>query len=253
MARLALVIITLNEEKNIERCIKSVEPLADEIIVVDSGSQDRTVQIAQDMGAKVIFRPFDNHISQKNFAFSCATAEWILSLDADEALSDELKESLEKAIQNPNFQGYTFNRLTNYCGRWIRHSGWYPDRKLRLVRNGMAFWTGRNPHDRLALITQQPIGHLKGDLLHYSYYSLEDHLRQMIRFTNISAEELFKEGIKTNLYHLTLKPWLKFIRHYFLRLGFLDGFEGFLIARLSAYGQFLKYARLRELQKKKQS
>lgn len=253
MARLALVVITLNEEKNIERCLRSVEPLADEIIVVDSGSNDRTVEIARERGAKVIVHPFENHISQKNFALSQASAEWVLSLDADEALSDELKKSIEKALQNPQYQGYTFNRLTNYCGRWIRHSGWYPDRKLRLVKNGMAYWTGRNPHDRLVLKTQAHVGHLKGDLLHYSYYSLDDHLRQIMRFTNISAEELFREGVKPNLYHFTLKPWLKFIRHYVLRLGFLDGFEGFQIARLSAYGQFLKYARLRELQKQKQA
>lgn len=253
MARLALVVITLNEEKNIERCLRSVEPLADEIIVVDSGSQDRTVEIARERGAKVIVHPFENHVSQKNFALSQASAEWVLSLDADEALSDELKKSMEKALQNPQYQGYTFNRLTNYCGRWIRHSGWYPDRKLRLVKNGMAYWTGRNPHDRLILKTQETPGHLKGDILHYSYYSLDDHLRQMIHFTHISAEELFREGVTPNLYHFTLKPCVKFIRHYVIRLGFLDGFEGFQIARMSAYGQFLKYARLRELHKAKET
>ncbi len=249
MARLALVVITLNEEKNIGRCLDSVSGLADEIIVVDSGSDDRTTDIARQWGAKIIFHPFENHISQKNFALSQASADWILSLDADEALSPDLKKSIEKILQHPRFSGYTMNRMTNYCGRWIRHSGWYPDRKLRLVKKDSAHWSGLNPHDRLVLNDPTPTGHLYGHILHYSYYSLQDHLDQMSRFTHISAQELFKQGIKPNLYHFTLKPAFKFLRHYVLKLGFLDGYEGFQIARLSACGQFLKYARLRELHK----
>lgn len=249
MARLALVVITLNEEKNIGRCLDSVSGLADELIVVDSGSDDRTTDIARQWGAKIIFHPFENHINQKNFALSQATADWILSLDADEALSPDLKKSIENILQNPRFSGYTMNRMTNYCGRWIRYSGWYPDRKLRLVKKDSAHWIGLNPHDRLVLIEPAPTGHLAGHILHYSYYSLQDHLDQMSRFTRIAAQELFKQGIKPNLYHFTLKPAFKFFRHYVLKLGFLDGYEGFQIARLSACGQFLKYARLRELHK----
>lgn len=253
MARLALVVITLNEEKNIERCLSSASGLADELIVVDSGSHDRTIELAQQMGAKVIFHPFRNHISQKNYAFGQATSDWILSLDADEALSDTLKNSIRRALNNPQYKGYTMNRLTNYCGRWIKHSGWYPDRKLRLVKKGKAHWTGRNPHDRLILNEQTRTGHLSGDILHYSYYTLQDHIDQMSDFSCIAAKELLKQGLKPHFYHFVLKPSFKFFRHYVLKLGFLDGYEGFQIARLSAYGQFLKYARLRELYKNNQA
>lgn len=249
MARLALVVITLNEKKNIQRCLESVYGLADEIVVVDSGSTDGTVELATREGAQVIYHPFENHISQKNFAFNQTSAEWILSLDADEALSPTLKKSIKEAIDNARYSGYTMNRLTYYCGRWIRHSGWYPDKKLRLVKKGTAHWAGLNPHDRLVMNNNESIGHLKGDILHYSYYSLQDHLQQMDSFTRISAEELYKKGIEPNFFHFTIKPAFKFLRHYILKFGFLDGFEGYQIARMSACGQFLKYARLRQLHK----
>jgi len=158
--KLSVVIITYNEEKNIARCINSVNQIADEVIVVDSHSIDKTKEIAKDLGAKVIEHAFEGHIQQKNFALQQANYSWVLSLDADEALSEKLKNKIQEIKNNPTADGYTMNRLTYYCGRWIKHTGWYPDKKLRLVRKDLAQWSGINPHDRLELINSKNIKHI---------------------------------------------------------------------------------------------
>ena len=253
MTKLSVVIVTYNEEKNIARCINSVNQIADEVIVVDSHSIDKTKEIAIGLGAKVIEHSFEGHIQQKNFALQQANHSWVLSLDADEALSEKLKNKIQEIKNNPAADGYTMNRLTYYCGRWIKHTGWYPDKKLRLVRKELAQWGGINPHDRLELISSKNIKHINADILHYSYYSLFDHLYQLDKFTQISANELYKAKIKPNFWHFFIKPIHKFLNHYIYKAGFLDGYEGFQISIISAYGVFLKYAKLREMYKNNQN
>ena len=245
--KLSAVIITLNEEKNLERCLRSLQGVADEIIVVDSFSTDQTEEIALRYSASFIPNKFEGHIQQKNFALRQARYEWILSLDADEALDDVLRASIIKVKNGSHRNGYEMNRLTNYCGKWIRHCGWYPDKKLRLVRNGMAEWGGTNPHDRLVLSKSETPGHLRGDLLHYSYYTNEDHYKQIEYFGKIAANEMYRKGIKVNKLWVMLKVAAQFVKSYLLRLGFLDGKAGWLISVRSAYATHRKYELLMAL------
>jgi glycosyltransferase involved in cell wall biosynthesis len=253
MIRLSSVIITFNEERNIGRCLESLAGIADEIVVVDSGSTDKTEEICKKYGAKFIRHPFEGHIEQKNFALTQSSFEHILSLDADEALSPELKKSIAALKENWIKDGYTFNRLTNYCGKWIHHCGWYPDPKLRLFKKGKGKWAGTNPHDRYVLNDSKNHGRLKGDLLHYSYYSIKGHLEQVNKFSDIESQSAFKNGKRSSIVLMIAKPGLKFFRDYILRLGILDGYYGFIICRISMFASFAKYAKLYELQKKEKS
>jgi glycosyltransferase involved in cell wall biosynthesis len=254
MFQLSAVIITYNEEKNIARCIESLHGLADEVIVVDSLSKDATVAIAESLGAKVIAQPFLGYIEQKNFALKQASHNHVLSLDADEALSPDLHASILVLKSANNFSGAAaMNRLTNYCGYWVRHGGWYPDTKVRLVDRRRARWTGINPHDRLEADADCKVQHLKGDLLHYSYDTLDSHIEQIKRFSSIGAQALYDKGRRSNLFTILVNPIARFIRNYILRLGFLDGFTGYIIARNSSHAVFLKYVKLYQLQRKKQS
>lgn len=248
MIKLSAVIITFNEEKNIERCLVSLKEVADEIVVLDSFSKDRTKEICLQHGVQFFEHAFDGHIQQKNRAITYASYNHVLSLDADEALDDTLRESILAVKVNFSKQGYYMNRLTNYCGHWVRHCGWYPDKKLRLWDRTKGEWRGVNPHDKFELFEgDKNAGHLKGDLLHYSYYTLDDHYKQVEYFTNIASKAYFEKGKKAPLYKLILNPLAKFIDHYLLHLGFLDGRAGYLISRISAYATWLKYKKLREL------
>ena len=251
MIRLSVVIITFNEEHNIERCLNSLLGVADEIIVVDSHSTDRTKEICNKHGVKFFEHPFEGHIEQKNYACSLTTFDHILSVDADEALSPELKDEILKLKSDWQKDGYYINRLTNYCGKWIRHCGWYPDRKLRLFIKGKGIWAGFNPHDMLQLNDDNNSARLSGDLLHYSYYSIEGHLMQVNKFTTIGAEVAFKNGQRSSILIMIFKPVIRFIRDYFFHLGFLDGHYGFVICRISANAKFIKYVKLYRLQKNK--
>lgn len=248
---LSAVIITFNEERNIERCLTSLQGVADEIIVVDSFSKDQTEEICKRFNVTFIQHPFEGHIQQKNYAIDAASNNWILSLDADEALTEELKSSILEIKNEPEFNGYSMNRLTNYCGHWVKYCGWYPDTKVRLVNREFARWTGINPHDRLDMLENETFGHLKGDILHYSYYSQADHLKQIDYFGNIAAKELFERGGKSNWLLIISKVIAQFIKSYFLKLGILDGSTGFTISRLSAYATYQKYLKLLNLQKGK--
>ncbi len=241
MEKLSVTIITYNEQLNIERCIKSVLDIASEIIVLDSGSTDDTVKIAELNGAIVNFHPFDGHIEQKNRALKMATMPWILSLDADEEVSDELRESIIKFLNRPSAEVASLNRLTNYCGRWIRYGGWYPDTKVRLIRQGAASWGGQNPHDKLIPASNLKPFKLKGDLLHYSIPNLEAHLKQISKFSSIAANEIVQKNQSAGLHKILVSPFSRFVKIYFIRFGFLEGFYGFTIASLSAYAVFLKY------------
>lgn len=249
MTKISATIITFNEEKNINRCIQSLKGVADEIIVVDSGSNDKTVEIASNLGAKVINNPFEGHIQQKNFAIEKTLHSWVISLDADEALSDELKKSILDIKENLTGVGYEFNRLTNYCGKWIKHGGWYPDKKLRLVKKGAGKWGGKNPHDKFILNENKPL-FLKGDLLHYTFYTVEEHKAQIVKFTDIAAQSLFELGKRSNWIKIYVKAFAKFVRNYLIKRGFLDGITGFHICRLSAHATYLRYYKLLKLQQK---
>lgn len=250
--KISAAIITFNEERNIERCILSLQGVADEIVVVDSFSKDKTIEIAEKLGAKVIQHPFEGHIQQKNYAISCCTYDWVLSLDADEALSEELRISIlevKKELPGSFAKAYSFNRRNNYCGQWIKHSGWYPDKKTRLFHKNYALWGGINPHDKIIVQEKEHTLHLKGDLLHYTYYTVEQHLVQIEKFSTIGAKAYYERGKKSNYVTAFVHAAHLFIRNYIIKFGFLDGKAGLRISFLSAKSTYLKYAKLYKLQK----
>jgi len=249
MPKLSVVIITFNEERNIGRCIGSVREVADEIVVVDSSSTDRTREICENSGVKFIEHSFEGHIQQKNFAITQAKYPHQLSLDADEALSEELKAEILKIKVDWKSDGYRMNRLTNYCGKWIHHCGWYPDTKLRLYDSTKGAWGGVNPHDKFEMNPGSKVGFLKGDILHYSYYTVEEHIRQADKFSTIAAKELVGLGKTVTYFQIIVNPVAKFIRNYILRLGFLDGYFGFIICRIAAHETYLKYTKARQLRR----
>ncbi len=247
MIALSVVIISFNEEKNIGRCLQSVQGIADEIVVLDSFSKDNTPEICKKFKVKFHQHAFDGHIQQKNRALTFASNDYVLSLDADEALSEELKKSILHVKNNWTHDGYYFNRLTNFCGKWIKHCGWYPDQKLRLWNKQKGKWEGQNPHDKFVLQAGSTQKHLTGDLLHYSYYTIAQHMVQVNKFSGIHAKEAFEKKKKFSYLKLIISPAIKFIKHYFLKAGLLDGFYGLVISFNSAHYNFLKYAKLKEL------
>lgn len=251
MIKISVVIITFNEERNIARCIDSVQAIADEIVVLDSFSTDRTEKICREKGIQFFQHKFDGHIEQKNRVITYAKNPIVLSLDADEALDDQLCQSILQVKSDWKADGYTMNRLTNYCGKWIRHCGWYPDVKLRLWDSRKGGWTGVNPHDRYEMQRGALISHLKGDILHYSYYTIDDHYKQVDYFTTIAAKAYFEKGKKLAMLSMIFAPVVKFLRDYLFKLGFLDGKKGFIICRISAYATYLKYKKLYQLNRGK--
>ncbi|MBN1419886.1 MAG: glycosyltransferase family 2 protein [Planctomycetes bacterium] len=242
-APVSVCIITKDEERNIRECLEAVA-WADEIVVVDSGSTDRTVEIARAFTDKVFARDWPGHVEQKNRAIDLAANDWVLCVDADERVTPALRASVEAALERPEADGYTVPRLTHYLGRWIRHGGWYPDRKLRLFRRSRGRWGGVNPHDHVHL--DGPARPLDGDLLHFSYRDLSDHLRTIDFFTTIAAREKDVRGVRWPVAGMLLRPPARFLRMYILRLGFLDGMPGFILAFLAGVYVFLKYAKLWE-------
>jgi glycosyltransferase involved in cell wall biosynthesis len=244
---ISAAIITFNESLNIERCIQSLRNVADEIVIVDSGSTDKTVDIAKALGARVIAHTFEGHIEQKNFAISQCASPYVLSLDADEVLTNELQESIKQIKFNWKYDGYYLNRCTNYCGRWIKHGSWYPDWKLRLWDSRKGAWGGQNPHDKFNMQAGATKSYLKGDLLHYSYPNISGHLLQMDKFTDIAAGQLFSKGKKATFTDLHIKPWFHFIKDYYLQRGFMDGWQGYTVARLSAMERVVRYSKLKDL------
>jgi glycosyltransferase involved in cell wall biosynthesis len=247
MTPISVVIITFNEENNIERCILSVKAIANEIVVMDSISTDSTKEICLRHQVKFVEQPFLGYIEQKNKVLEFATYPHVLSLDADEALSDELRSAITKVKENWQGDGYYFNRLTNYCGKWIRHTDWYPDRKLRLFDKRKGQWTGVNPHDIYKLQPGCAQSFLKGDLLHYSFPSINHHLDVVKKFTTIMAREGFEKGKKVSWASLLFSPFWKFIKSYFIKFGFLDGYYGFVVCMISAHATFIKYIKIKEL------
>jgi glycosyltransferase involved in cell wall biosynthesis len=245
MNRLSVCLITSNEEENLPRVLSSVKGVADEIVVVDCGSKDRTAEIAREHGARVVTREWTNFAEQKNFAAAAAGNNWILSLDADEELSGELGRALLAwKDKEPEFAVYEFARRTWYLGAWVKHTGWYPDYQRRLFRRDAAQFSGII-HE--ALRFEGKPGRLNGDLLHYTLRSVEEHERKVERYTSLAAEQMFATGKRSwraAMWFAT--PWSWF-NNYVLSLGFLDGYRGWVISRMAARSTWLKFKKLGEL------
>lgn len=241
--KISATIITFNEERNLPRAIESLR-CADEILVIDSGSNDRTVEIAQKLGARVLESGWPGYANQKNLAADKAAYDWILSIDADESLSEALEGEIWQLKKNGAlFDAYTVPRMAQYLGRWIRHSGWYPDRKVRLYDRRRARWVGKFVHESVEVDGR--VGHLRSNLLHFTCNSLSEHLKTMDRYTTLAAEQLLDTGEKVTWTRLALEPPWTFFQAYVLKLGFLDGLEGLAIANMAALYDFVKYAKAR--------
>jgi len=251
MQKISVAIITFNEEKNIGRCLDSVKDIADDIVVVDSLSKDKTEEIALSKGARVVKQKFLGHIGQKNFAITQAKYPYILSLDADEVLTKELMKSIQEVKENWQYDGYTFNRLTYYCGRWIKHCGWYPDTKLRLWDSRKGKWGGLNPHDQFFMQKGATIKHINGDLLHYSYDSIRDHLLVSYKYSEIMAQHLIDQGKKSRTMKMWINPVAKFFKVFCQKKGYKEGVYGLIISWIAAYSTFMKYALIRHLENEK--
>ncbi len=237
---ISAVLITLNEEQNLPRVLEKLR-WCEEVVIVDSGSTDGTLDIAHRFGARVVHRDFDGFASQKNFADQQPAHDWILSLDADEVPSDDLNESLRQIKSHgADCDAYRFPRKAYYLGKWIHHSGWYPDKKVRLYDRRKAHWEGV-VHESVQV--DGKIGELDGDLLHYTCPSLSDHIRTTDRYTTLAARKFRDEGRSPHISHFLLSPPWAFVRSYFLKLGFLDGVHGLIIASMAAFYVFAKYAK----------
>lgn len=247
MIKISGVIITYNEEKHLDKCFSSLQGIVEEIIVVDSFSNDRTQEICEKY--KVTFRQkeFLGYIEQKNYALSQASHNIVLSLDGDESLSDELRLRILALKKNWTKDGYYINRHNFFCGQWINHGNWYPDKKLRLFDRTKGSWKGINPHDSFELDKGTAVGRIKENLLHWTYDSYTVFNKKMDHFSSISAQAYYELDIKVPLWKVILKPFWGFIKSYFFKLGFLDGFNGFVISVGRGYLTFLKYIKLREL------
>ena len=240
--KVSAVIIAFNEDLKITDAIKSVS-WADEILLVDSESTDRTVQIAADLGARVIVQPWLGFSAQKQFAIEAAQNDWIFSLDADERVSDELRSEIEAFRRTaPNADGYRIPRLTYYMDRAIRHSGWYPDRQLRLFNRKKGRWNGRVIHESVSMDTDAKVDNLRHQILHFSIDSPEYHHRMIgERYAPMAAEQMRRSGVRTSAARVAFSGPAAFLRSYILKAGFLDGFPGFCIAKFAAHHAFLKH------------
>lgn len=246
MASLSVVVITNNEEAHIGACLSSVA-WADELIVMDSGSMDGTMDISRDMGARVFQQSWLGYAAQKNAAMALATKDWILSLDADERVTPELAAAIRHLLAGPTprFSGYRVRRKVFYRDKWLRYGGFYPERLVRLVKRGQARFGDRAVHESLEV--DGPVGNLEYDIEHYTYRGVADYVDRLQKYSSLAAEEYVKAGRSTGPWRMAGRALFTFFQMYFLRLGFLDGYEGFLMAVLYAFYTFVKYAKLREM------
>jgi len=244
--KLSVVIIAYNEEDRISSTLKSAKRIADEIIVIDSFSNDRTVEISESFGAKVFKNEFNDYSNQKNLANQKASYELVLNLDADEVLSDELIDEINriKSYDVSEYTAYYVNRKNYYLGKWIKHSGWYPDKKLRLFLKSKVKWVGR-VHERLEV--NGKIGRLKGDLIHHTYRDIYDHIYKLNRYSSFQAIDIAESNMKILLIRALIMPIFSFLRNYVLKLGFIDGFAGLLIALVSSWAVSMKYLKAIEI------
>jgi glycosyltransferase involved in cell wall biosynthesis len=247
MAKVSAIVIVYNEEKNIRRCLESLS-WADEMVVVDSYSQDRTKEVASLFTDKIFDVKWEGFGKKKEFAREKASYDWVLSIDADEVVSDQLKKEIQKIIEkDESFDGYYISRLSNFLGKWIRHGGWYPDYVLRLFRKNKARFDQSLVHERLTL--DGKVGYLENPLLHYTDPDIAHYLVKMDKYTTLGAGTLFQEGKSATLFDLTIRPVAVFLKMFILKSGFLDGWHGFLLACFSSFHVFTKYAKLWHLRK----
>jgi glycosyltransferase involved in cell wall biosynthesis len=240
---LTAIIPTLNEESNIRAAIESVD-LADEIIVIDSCSTDNTAEVAEKMGCKVFIHPFDNFSSQKNRAIDLALNDWVLLLDADERITPELREEIRQVLSSDhNFDAFWVFRMNYFMGKEIKYSGWQNDKVIRLFRKDKCRYNGKLVHEEIN--AGGTVGFLKNKLIHNTYKSFDEYVDKLNHYASLQALEYGEKVGRITFYHLLLKPAFRFFRHYFLRQGYRDGFEGLAIACLQAYGVFARYAKIK--------
>jgi glycosyltransferase involved in cell wall biosynthesis len=250
MPKISACIISFNEEKKIEDCLQSLQPVVDEIIVVDSLSTDKTLEIVAKYTDKIYKQKFLGHVEQKNLAVNKASHDWVLSLDCDERLSAQLQDSIANIKDSlASHDAYKMPRKTFYVYRWLNYC-WYPDKKVRLFNKHKAHWGGINPHDKV-IVSSDNIQELKGDILHYSFDSISAHIQTLDKFTEIGAQEILKKGKKVSLLSPLLHAKWTFFRMYIVRGGFLDGFAGLVASMLSFMHVFVKYSKVLFYQRSK--
>jgi glycosyltransferase involved in cell wall biosynthesis len=246
---LSAIVIALNEEKNIQRCLESLA-WTDEIILVDSGSTDRTKELASKYTNKIFDFEWNGFGRSKEYVKSKASGKWVLSIDCDEVISDKLKDEILTEIDSSEkLDGYFIPRKSNFLGKWIKHSGWHPDYILRLFKKDRGSFTPDKVHEKV--IVNGLVGYLKNEILHYTDPDLEHYLAKLNQYTTVSASEMHQQGKRGNVFDITFRPAGTFFKMYFLKAGFLDGVEGFLLAFCSAFHVFFKYAKLWHLNKNK--
>lgn len=243
---LSVAIISLNEEARIAQCLESVRAIAQEIIIVDSGSTDDTIKIAESMGARVYREGWKGFVAQRNSVLEKCSCEWVLFLDCDEVLSDTLRANIATAIKNEECNGFKLKYVSFFMGRWIKHA-WGMDWHTRLIRRGKAAWTGHDVHETLEC--QEPVKKIDGDAYHYTYINYEQHMTKGVHYAALGAQSLCKRGKKIRFYMLFANPLWCFLKHYVVKLGFLDGFPGFIISLTSLHHNFYKYLIAWEMQR----
>ena len=246
--KVSAVVVCFNEERNIERCLRSLL-WADEIVVVDSYSTDNTISICKRYTDRIYQRKWPGINKQKEYAVSLTKNKWVFVLDADEVVSDELSKEIGERLESDNgrYDGYMIRRHTYYLGKWINHGGWYPDYKLRLFKKEKGYFGGEDPHDKI--IVNGNVSRLEGEIYHFTYQDISHHLRTINRFSDVVSQNMCKKGERFILLKMLIKPITKFFETYVYKLGFLDGIPGLIIAVLSSYYVFLKYAKLWELKR----
>ena len=249
MDQLSVIIITLNEERNIERALKSVQKIADEVIVLDSFSNDKTQEICERYKVRFIQEKWQGYAATKNLANEMASHKWIFSLDADEEVDAELEKHILKQKEQGFSGTYSVNRLTNYCGNWIKHSTWYPDKKVRIFEKSNAKWGGEFVHEELEFEKEVENQELPGHLNHYSYYDYIDHRTRADKYSILTAQKLHAAGKSAGPFKPYISSIGRFITMFILNLGFLDGWAGFKIAQISAQSNVVKYQELRKRNK----
>lgn len=245
--------MTYNESQKIARCIESVLPVSDEVLVLDSYSTDDTVSIAQKLGAKIEMHPFEGYIAQRERSIKLASNDWILALDADEHLSPELQNEIKSVLENPSSDCYYLNRWNAINSYWLRHGSWFPHRIIRLFHKDKIKCGGNPPHDKIYPVAGASTEKLQGLLMHHCNEDIHDRMVTVNHHSSRAARHRFENGQQTNYFRILVKPFWKFIVEYFLRLGILDGFYGFLMARTTAFYIYLRESKLMELQRHKKS
>jgi (heptosyl)LPS beta-1,4-glucosyltransferase len=250
MDRISAVVITKNEAHNVERCLRSLAPVADEIVVVDDASTDGTRELCERLGARVVTQPWLGYGPQKNLGNGLATHEYVLSVDADEVVDEALQRSVLAEKRRGLAGSYAVARLNWYYGRFLRHGFEYPDARIRLFPRSAAAWDDRQVHEGLVFSRRLPTRRLEGHLLHYAYRTVEEHVAKANRYTTLAAQDAYARGVKVSLARVVLSPLVTFLRSYLWKRGFLDGLHGFALAALHANGTLLKYVKLWRLHRR---